>query len=115
MKKKIVLSVAVVLLVVMVAAICVACTPSIDSVEKKFNKNDYKTVTKTENSLSLTKFSDSLIPVPESIIAIVWYENEEKAKEAYDIAIKLPGASEKTVKRKGNAVATGDEAALKLF
>ena len=32
MKKKIVLSVAVVLLVVMVAAICVACTPSIDSV-----------------------------------------------------------------------------------
>ena len=113
MKKKVVLSVAVVLLVVMVAAICVACTPSMDSVEKKFQNKGYKTFAQTDNTLTMTKFTDAIIPTPESSITIVWYENEDKAKEAYEAKLKV--GSEDTVKRKGNAVATGDKDAIKIF
>ena len=114
MKKKVVLSVAVVVLLVMVTAMCVACTPNIDNVEKKFNNKDYKTVLKTEKSLSLAKMTNALIPTPESAIIIAWYDNTDDAKKAYDDAIKAGGTKE-TVKRKGNAVATGDKDAIKLF
>lgn len=114
MKKKVVLSVAVVLLVVMVAIACVACTPSIDSVEKKFQKKDYETYAKTDNTLTMVKKGKGLATIIPDII-ITWYENEDKAKDAYDAAVKAPGASEKTVKRKGNAVANGNEDAIKIF
>ncbi len=44
MKKKVVLSVAVVLLVVMVAVMLVACTPSQKSIIKKFEDNGYAVI-----------------------------------------------------------------------
>ncbi|MDE7071720.1 MAG: hypothetical protein K2O86_07070 [Clostridia bacterium] len=114
MKKKVVLSVAVVLLVVMVAVMCVACTPSQKSVINKFKKNEYTLFAGDENSdvVILTK-AESLTSIKQ--ITITWFENEDKAKEAYNNSIKLPGYSEKNVKRKGNAVAVGDEDSIKLF
>lgn len=115
MKKKLVISVAAVVLVVMLAMMCAACTPGMDSVEKKFKNKDYKTTVKTDDSLTMVKYSDALVPLPESSVTIIWYENEDKAKEAYELAIKLPGMSEKNAKRKGNAVASGDADAVKIF
>ncbi|MBD5086184.1 MAG: hypothetical protein HDT32_02300 [Clostridiales bacterium] len=116
MKKKIILSVALVLLVVMIATICVACTPSVDSVANKFEKKGY-TVTKTEKSVSAAKKGDEggLIGAITNAkaIEIVWYDNEEDAQKAYDAAVTLLG--EKAAKKKGNAVAVGDEDSLKIF
>jgi hypothetical protein len=117
MKKKIILSVALVLLVVMVATVCVACTPSVDSVAKKFENKDYTITTKTEKSLiAVKKGEDGGIIgsiVDSKNIEIIWYDDEESAKKAYDAAVKLFG--EKRAKIKGNAVATGDEDSIKLF
>ncbi len=117
MKKKIILSVALVLLVVMVATVCVACTPSVDSVAKKFENKDYTITTKTEKSLiAVKKGEDGGIIgtiVDSKNIEIIWYDDEESAKKAYDAAVKLLG--EKRAKIKGNAVATGDEDSIKLF
>ncbi|MDE5990310.1 MAG: hypothetical protein K2H36_01865 [Clostridia bacterium] len=115
MKKKIILSVALVLLVVMIATICVACTPSVDSVAKKFEKNEYS-VTKTENSVVAVKKGEggglnTILGAKE--ISIVWYEDEETAQKAYDAKVTLLG--EKCVKKKGTAVASGDEDSVKLF
>ncbi|MDE6210629.1 MAG: hypothetical protein K2O31_00945 [Clostridia bacterium] len=114
MKKKVVLSVAVVLLVVMVAVMCVACTPSQKSVIKKFENKDYKLIAGDADSkvVNLTK-AESLTSI--KTITITWYDNEDDAKDAYEASIKLPGQSEKTVKRKGNAVAIGDEDSIKIF
>lgn len=118
MKKKIILSVALVLLVVMIATICVACTPSVDSVAKKFEKKEY-TVTKTEKTVSAVKAGDTeengiLGAITDSKkITITWYDDEETAKKMYDAAVKLSG--EKRVKIKGNAVAIGDEDSIKIF
>lgn len=108
MKKKVVLSVAVVLLVVMVAVMCVACTPSQKSVIEKFEKEGYIVVGGEDSKvIGATKITKN--------IEITWYDNEDDAKKAYEISIKLPGTSEKNVKRKGNAVAVGDEESIKLF
>ncbi len=114
MKKKVILSVAVVLLVVMVAVMCVACTPSQKSVINKFRNKDYKLIVGDEDAklVTLTK-AESLTSI--KTITITWFESEDEAKEAYNNAIKLPANSEKTVKRKGNAVAVGDEDSIKLF
>ena len=112
MKKKVVLSVAVVLLVVMVAVMCVACTPSQKSVINKFKNKDYKLLLGDENSkvVTLTK-AESLTSIKE--ITITWYDNEDDAKKAEEAALKL--GSKETVKRKGNAVATGDKDSIKIF
>lgn len=112
MKKKVFLSVAVVLLVVMVAAMLVACTPSQKSVIKKFEGKDYKLIAGSEDSkvVNLTKV-ESLTSA--KTITITWYDNEDDAKEAYDAALKL--GSKETVKRKGNAVAVGDKDSIKIF
>lgn len=108
MKKRIILSVALVLLVVMIATVCVACTPSVDSVAKKLEKKDYEINTKTETSIIAVKKDET-----DKSISIIWYDDEESAKKAYDAAVKLFG--EKRAKIKGNAVATGDEDSIKLF
>ena len=114
MKKKVVLSVAVVLLVVMVAVMCVACTPSQKSVINKYRNKDYKVLSGDENSrvVVLTK-SESLTSLKK--VTITWYDNEDDAKSAYETAIKIPGYTEKNAKRKGNAVAVGDEDSVKIF
>lgn len=108
MKKKVVLSVAVVLLIVMVAVMCVACTPTQKSVIKKFENKDYKVVGNEDSKvINCTKLSDA-----QSII-ITWYDNEDDAKKAEELALKTN--SKETVKRKGNAVGVGTKDAVKLF
>ena len=116
MKKKIVLSVAVVLLVVMIATICVACTPSIDSVKKKFENKEYEVTKPTENSLVAVKKGEGgglNTVLGAKKITIVWYDDEESAQKAYDAAVALLG--EKCAKKKGTAVASGDEDSVKIF
>ncbi len=110
MKKKLILSVAVVLLVVMVATICVACTPSVDSVAKKFEKKDYEVI-KTDNSVTAVKKGDGLLDGYR--IVIVWCDSDESADKLYETNKKLYG--EKGVARKGNVVAGGDEDSIKIF
>ncbi|MBD5100484.1 MAG: hypothetical protein HDT29_04345 [Clostridiales bacterium] len=116
MKKKIILSVALVLLVVMIATLCVACTPSVDSVANKYDKKGYD-VTKTEKTVSAAKAGDEggLIGaiVNSKAVTITWYDTEEDAQKAYDTAVALFG--EKGAKKKGTAVAVGDEDSLKIF
>lgn len=115
MKKKIILSVAVVLLVVMIATICAACTPSIDAVAKKFENKGYK-ATKTETTVLAVKVDkeDGIVGAATGPkILITWYDNDEDAQKAYDAALKV--GSEKTVAKKGNAVAVGDEDSIKIF
>ena len=114
MKKKVVLTVAVVLLVVMVASLCVACTPSQKSVINKFKNKEYELILGDENS-AVVKLSKAESLTSYKTITITWYDNEEDAKAAYDAAVKAPLQSEKTVKRKGNAVAVGDEDSIKIF
>ncbi|MDE6474528.1 MAG: hypothetical protein K2L70_05450 [Clostridia bacterium] len=106
MKKKVVLSVAVVLLVVMVAVMCVACTPSQKSVIDKFKGEEYLVVGgETAKVITATKVGRKIV--------ITWFDNEDDAKEAYDAALKL--GTKETVKRKGNAVAVGDADSIKIF
>lgn len=105
MKKKIILSVALVLLIVMIATIFAACTPSVDSVAKKFENKDYK-VTKTEKVIVATKLLEG------KAIEITWYDSEEDAKK---IEEAFKGDDNKTIKRKGAAVAIGDADSIKLF
>ena len=132
MKKKVVLAVSVVLLLVMVTAMCVACTPSSDKIKEKLEDNGYKVivaeatdemkeedanVTKTllayKKELSLTALMPDL--------SIAWYKDSKSAKEAYEEAQKsledmksVLGTDTYQVKKKGNAVMMGTEEALKL-
>ncbi|MDE6614829.1 MAG: hypothetical protein K2K24_04905 [Clostridia bacterium] len=109
MKKKIFLSIALVLLVVMIATVCVACKPSIDNVAKKFESKEYK-VDKSENSVVAVKINEN---GSDRSINIDWYDDEDLAKAAYEKAVAIEG--DKRVKRKGNAVAVGDEESIKIF
>ncbi len=112
MKKKLVLSVAIVLLVVMIATVCVACTPSQKSVIKKFESKGYKLIVGDAEAkvVNLTKV-ESLTSVKS--ITITWYENEEDAKKTEEAFKSEDG--KQFMKRKGNAIAIGDEDSIKLF
>ena len=106
MKKKVVLSVAVVLLVVMVAIMCVACTPTQKSVIKKFEDEGYAVIGKEDSKvITCTKLTNTII--------ITWYDNEDDAKEIVSNFNSENG--KKYIARKGCAVAIGDEASIKIF
>lgn len=106
MKKKVVLSVAVVLLVVMVAVMLVACTPSQKSIIKKFEDNGYAVIGGEDSKMiTCTKITESII--------ITWYDNEDDAKKVVDTFNSENG--KKFIARKGCAVAVGTEGAIKLF
>ncbi len=101
MKKKIVLSVAVVLLVVMIAVMCVACTPSVESVTKKYEKNEYKGGSTTIDGHSAAVFTKNIV----NTVTIVWFDNKDDAQAYYDAQVKIWGKD--CVAKKGNAVAFG--------
>ena len=110
MKKKVVLSVAVVLLVVMVAAICVACTPNQKSIIKKFEDKGYTVVGKEDSKIiNCTKVS---LSDPQSV-TITWFDSEDDAKDFVSNFDSENG--KKYIARKGCAVAVGTEDAVKLF
>ncbi|MDE6188787.1 MAG: hypothetical protein K2G37_00680 [Clostridia bacterium] len=106
MKKKLVLSIAVLLLAITVMTLFVACTPSVDAVANKFSNKGY-TVTKSENEVIAGD------PETDSSIKINWYDDDDEAQAAYDKALAVH--SEKNVVKKGKAVAVGDEKAISLF
>ena len=127
MKK--VVSVVAMLLVCMVA-LC-ACTPSEDSLKKKFEKNDYKV--ESVNASDMTKYGIESDKVDYCFMAVkgtfgigaqvyvISFKNSSDAKEYYN-AIRdkesalgkvLSAIKYKTAK-KGNAVVFGSEEAVKL-
>ena len=106
MKKKVVLSVAVVLLVVMVAVMLVACTPSQKSIIKKFEDNGYAVIGGEDSKMiTCTKITESII--------ITWYDNEDDAKKIVDTFNSENG--KKIIARNGCAVAVVTEVAIKLI
>ena len=111
MKKKLILSVALVLLVVMIATVFAACTPSQKSVINKFENKDYKLIIGDADSkiVTLTK-AESLTSF--KTITITWYDNEEDAKKVEET---FKSDDKNFLKRKGNAVAIGDEESVKMF
>ena len=108
MKKKVFLSVAVVLLVVMVAAMLVACTPSVSSVDKKYKKAEYEGGAVTIDGHSAANYTKGL-----NNVTIIWFDSEDDAKEYAEVQTKILG--EKRVSRKGKAVATGTTDAVAIF
>ena len=131
MKKKVVLSVAVVLLLVMVTAMCVACTPNADKIEKKLKENGYtvQVADATDKQTEETGATKGLMANKKEFslsalmpdLTITWYKDSKSAKKAYEDAKKgleeakdLTGTNVYQVKRKGNAVMMGTEEALKL-
>ena len=132
MKKKVVLSVAVVVLVVMVAMMCAACTPNSDKLKEKFEKNDY-VVTVITSKTALAMYGENvekvLTATPKSTgildinvipdVIVVWYTDSNTAKEQYKKAqdnLKEAGDDAKDYKvvKKGNVVASGKKDAVKL-
>lgn len=108
MKKKIFLSVAIVVLAVMLVSVFVACTPSQDKVDKKFKDEGYigKSVSVGEaaGAAGYTKILEG------QVITIFWYENSDDAKAAYENF-----KNEDNVCKRGNAVAYGTEDAIDIF
>ena len=139
MKKKLVLSVSVVLLLVMVALACVACTPSSDSVKKKLETEGYTVVVVEISSnlfddiegvdykeMGVTKLLSATNTKNDEYVMILWFTDSKKLNEAYDEAKKeLDELKEyyeeneeeefnlKLVK-KGKALIQGTESAVKL-
>ena len=126
MKKKVVLSVAVVLLIVMVAVMCVACTPNSDNLKKKLEKKDY--VVKVSTSKAETSmFGDDAEKVlmagkkgslsPD--LTVIWFKDSKSADKAYKDAqntLEKLGDAGKDMKvvKKGKAVVSGKKDAVKL-
>lgn len=115
MKKRLILSVAVVLLVVMVACMCVACTPSEKSITKRFEKEGYSSTVASKDGTTVAVYTkiEGTLGLDSKGCTVTWFENKDDAQKAYDEAMKV--GSEKTVAKKGNAVAIGDEASIEIF
>ena len=130
MKKKVVLSVAVVLLLVMVTAMCVACTPNADKLKDKLEDKGYKVSVNdaTEKQKEETGVTKSLVANKKEIslsalmpdLTVTWYKDSKSAKKAYDKAkdgldeFNSSMGTKFVVKKKGNAVVLGTEEAAKL-
>ena len=121
MKKKVVLSVAVVLLVVMVAVMCVACTPNPDNLKSKVKEKGYVTI--PSGILSLSKdITDSLAASNgEEVLVVIWYKDSDTCKSAYekaqdnkDLVKDFFGDKEFKVVKRGTAVCYGTKEAIKL-
>lgn len=122
--KKFVTITSIVVLAVVLATMLMACTPSEESLTKKYEKNDYVVA-----SLNFDDILELLnIEVEETaikyalkarkgvvIVNVVCFSDSDTAKEVYEVAEKLFGDK---CKKKGNAIAFGllaDEEALSLF
>ena len=122
MKKKVVLSVAVVLLVVMVAVMCAACTPNSDKLKTKLEDKGY-TVT-VNNSVSgnsdATKQLMATNLKEKEGVTVTWFKDSKTAKKYYEDAndnkgtFKLLYGDDVKIVKKGNAVVVGTENAVKL-
>ncbi len=108
MKKKVFLSVAIVVLAVMLVSVFVACTPSQEKVDEKFKEEGYVGV-----ATSLGDYKGSIYTKITETITVFWFENSDDAKAAYE-DLKSDD-SKKNLCKKGNAIAFGTEGAIEIF
>lgn len=108
MKKKVFLSVAIVVLAVMLVSVFAACTPSVDKVDEKFKEEGY-----IGGSASISGYTGSTYTKITETITILWFEESDDAKEAYE---KFKSDDKKdNLCRRGKAVAYGTDGAIEIF
>ena len=126
MKKKLVFSVSVVLLLVMVVLSCVACTPNANITKKKLEKKGFEVevVNVTDESeLGLIKFLQAFKGEDEYVI-IYWFSNHNKLNDAYKEAERIfdewkaqceeGEVFELELVKKGKSIIQGTKAAVKI-
>lgn len=134
--KKFITVAAMVILAVVLATMLMACTPSADSLKKKYEDKGYEvTVFEGEDLEDIGGASEygeleyMLRAENEDgdSVSIVCFKNSEDAKKAYDEAKKqldemkeefgdeLPDELDMDIKKSGNAVASGTKAAVAIF
>lgn len=134
--KKFITVAAMVILAVVLATMLMACTPSADSLKKKYEDKGYEVkVIEGEDLEDIAGDSEygeleyMLIANNEDgdSVSIVCFKNSEDAKKAYDEAKKdldemkeefgdeLPDEFDMDIKKSGNAVASGTKAAVAIF
>ncbi len=117
--KKFITITSIVVLAVVLATMLMACTPSEESLKKKFDENGYAAVSVSASTLGI---DEEETPIEYIFLAgtvslsgidgvyVVCFTNSDDAKAFYDKIKESENA-----KKKGNAVAYGSEEALKLF
>ena len=134
--KKFITVAAMVILAVVLATMLMACTPSADSLKKKYEDKGYEVkVIEGEDLEDIAGASEygeleyMLRAENEDgdYVSIVCFKNSEDAKKAYDEAKKdldemkeefgdeLPDEFDMDIKKSGNAVASGTKAAVAIF
>lgn len=107
MKKKIILSVAIVVLAVMLVSVFVACTPDKDKVDEKFKEEGY-----IGTNVTVSGYTGALYTKITETITIVWFEESEDAKKVYE---ELESENKENLCKRGNAIAFGTEGAIEIF
>ncbi len=127
--KKFITVTSIVVLAIVLATMLMACTPSEESLKKKYEEADY-TVTSVNSDEAQKYLDDYLgedseeIPVKYVLVVtdgiaginvvpvcvVICFKNSDDAKAAYE-----GNEDSANVKKKGNAVAFGTEKALELF
>ncbi len=128
MKKKIAVVAVALCLVIALVALC-ACTPKLDKLKEKFKAEGYAVTdlsaegfdikdAKIEYAFTAIKGGEGLnIISGGQMISVVCFGSSEDAKTYYEKAKEAAKESsvKVTVKKKGNAIASGTEEAMKLF
>lgn len=114
--KKFVLVTSIVVLAVVMATMFMACTPSEESLKEKLEKEDYLVISGNAKDFGVEEGATvKYVLVATKLtknVMVICFEKSEDAKEFYD---KLVGDNKyESVKKKGNAIAFGDEESLKL-
>lgn len=128
MKKKIAVVAVALCLVIALVALC-ACTPKLDKLKEKYKAEGYAVTdlsadgfdikdAKIEYAFTAIKGGEGLnIISGGQMISVVCFGSSEDAKTYYEKAKEAAKESfvKVTVKKKGNAIASGTEEAMKLF
>lgn len=115
--KKFLTITSIIVLAVIMASLFVACTPSEESLKEKLKEEDYIVVSGNAKDFGVeegntVKYVLVGTKVTKNIV-VICFEKGEDAKEFYDEINK--DDKYELVKKKGNAIAFGDEESLKLF
>ena len=134
--KKFITVAAMVILAVVLATMLMACTPSADSLKKKYEDKGYEVKVFEGEDLDDIGGASEYGELEYMLraenedgdyVSIVCFKNSEDAKKAYDEAKKeldemkeefgdeLPDEFDMEIKKSGNAVASGTKAAVAIF
>ena len=134
--KKFITVAAMVILAVVLATMLMACTPSADSLKKKYEDKGYEVKVFEGEDLDDIGGASEYGELEYMLraenedgdyVSIVCFKNSEDAKKAYDEAKKeldemkeefgdeLPEEFDMEIKKSGNAVASGTKAAVAIF